>query len=563
VLHRLLPHLTRVRLLASHRIAGVWHVDLSSRQRSATCPRCHHRSTAVHSSYPRTVADLPIAGTQVLWHLRVRRFFCRRTACPRRIFAERFSSLVPVRSRHSVGVCTALSRVGCAVGSRAGARLAHALGLPGSSRTILRFSHRMPFPPMAAPRVIGLDEWAWRRGRRFGTIVWDLERHRVLDLLPERSASSVAPWLQAHSPVEIVCRARSGLYAEGIRQGAPQAIQVVDRFHLVQHLRDALERLFLRYRRALNTLGASLRRASEPTPTLATLSRARHARWVHRYHPIQRLHAQRLGVAAIARQVQVSRPTVYRYLAMPQPPERQRFRHRGPLLMTPFIPYLRRRWNAGCRNAHQLWRELVAQGHRPSRMTVERYVGQLRRATGTRRKFRQVPPAPLYDAHHPEGSPPPLTALRAARLFLATPEARRSSDQPLLAHRLRLDPVLPRTYRQVQTFCRMVRERRGHQLDAWVAAVQQTGVKELRAFAKRLLKDASAVRAGLSLVWSNGPTEGVIHRLKLLKRQAYGRAGVDFLRHRILGPSAGAGHGISPLLVGGCGLRTHTSSVGE
>ena len=99
---------------------------------------------------------------------------------------------------------------------------------------------------------------------------------------------------------------------------------------------------------------------------------------------------------------------------------------------------------------------------------------------------------------------------------------------------------MPRTYRQVQTFCRMVRERRGHEFDAWIAAVQQTGVQELRAFAKGLLKDAAAVRAGLSLVWSNGPTEGFIHRLKLIKRQAYGRAGVDFLRHRILEPSAGA-----------------------
>jgi transposase len=353
LLHRLLPHLTRLRLLASHRIAGVWHVDLSSRQRSAACPRCHRRSTAVHSAYRRTVADLPIAGTQVLLHLQVRRFFCRRTACPQRIFAARFSRLVPVRSRHRVGVCTALGRVGFAVGSRAGARLAHVRGLPGSRRTILRFIHRMPFPLMAAPRVIGLDEWAWRRGRRFGTIVCDLERHQVIDLLPERSAPSVAQWLQAHSTVAIVCRDRSGLYAEGIRQGAPQAIQVVDRFHLVQNLRDALERLFLRYRRDLHTLGASLHQASESTPTLATLSRARHACWVHRYHEIQRLHAQRLGVAALARQVQVSRPTVYRYLAMPQPPERQRSRHRGSRLITPFIPYLRQRWNAGCRNAQR------------------------------------------------------------------------------------------------------------------------------------------------------------------------------------------------------------------
>jgi transposase len=148
-------------------------------------------------------------------------------------------------------------------------------------------------------------------------MICDLERHQVVDLLSERTARSVTQWLQAHPSVEIVCRDRSGLYAEGIRHGAPQAVQVVDRFHLVQNLRDALERLFLRYRRDLNTLDASGHRPPAFTPTLATISQARHARWVRRYHQIQRLHAQHVGIAAIARQVQVSRPTVYRYLAMP------------------------------------------------------------------------------------------------------------------------------------------------------------------------------------------------------------------------------------------------------
>jgi transposase len=386
--------------------------------------------------------------------------------------------------------------------------------------------------------VIGLDEWAWRRGRRFGTIVCDLERHRVLDLLPERSALATAQWLQAHPSVEIVCRDRSRLYAEGIRHGAPQAVQVVDRFHLVQNLCEALERFFLRHRRDLHALGAALRQSSELTPTPAMLSQARHARWVHRYRHIRRLHAQRLGVAAIARRVQVSRPTVYRYLAMPQPPERQRSRHRGPLLITPFIPYLRRRWNAGCRNAQQLWRELVAQGHRPARRTVERYVGQLRRETGTRLKFRPAAPASLYAEDQDDSRPAPLTALRAARLLLSKEQGRRAADQTLLAHLFRLGPVMIDTYHHVQAFCRMVRQRRGDEFDAWVTAVQHTGVKELRAFVKGLRKDEAAVRAGLSLVWSNGPTEGFIHQLKLLKRQAYGRAGVDFLRHRLLPPSA-------------------------
>jgi transposase len=536
---RLLPHLARFRLRAYHWMQGRWHVDLSSRRRAAACPSCQHRSRARHSAYRRTIVDLPLGGVMLVLHLQVRRFFCRHATCPRRIFAERFPALVPIRGRHSLGVYTALRQVGLAVGGRAGVRLARALGLPGSYRTIVRLVHDAPFPPLKVPRVIGLDEWAWRRGRRFGTIICDLERHQVIELLPVRSAPAVAQWLQAHPRVKVVCRDRSRLYAEGIRHGAPQAVQVVDRFHLVRNLGETLERFFLRYRRDLNTLGAALYHSLEPAPTLAMLSQARHARRALLYHQIQQLHAQHMEITAIARQVQVSRPTVYRYLAMPQPPERQRSRHCGQPLVAPFTPYLRRRWNAGCRNAQQLWRELVAQGHQPARRTVERYVGQLRRETGTRFKFRQAASAPLYAEDDNEYRPAPLTALRAARLFLANPKDQGASDRTLLAHLLRLDPVMPCTYRHVQTFCRMIRERRGREFDVWTAEVQQSGVKELRAFVRGLLKDAAAVRAGLSLHWSNGPTEGFVNRLKLLKRQAYGRAGVDFLRHRILRPSAG------------------------
>jgi transposase len=225
---------------------------------------------------------------------------------------------------------------------------------------------------------------------------------------------------------------------------------------------------------------------------------------------------------------------------MPQPPARQRSRHRGQPLIAPFTPYLRRRWNAGCRNAQPLWRELVPQGHRPSRRTVERSSGPRRRETGTRFKCRQAPLAPLYAEEQDESRPASLTALRAARLCLATLEEQRPTDQALLPHLLHLDPVMTPTDHQVQAFCRMIRERRRHEWEAWVTEVQQTGVKELRRFVQGLRKDEAAVRAGLSLVWSHGPTEGFIHRLKLLKRQAYGRAGVDFLRHRILAPSVGA-----------------------
>jgi transposase len=334
-LPRLLPHLTRCRLRAHRWRNGVWHVDRSSRRRLAACPQCQPRSSAVHSTYRRTVADLPLAGATRFLHLQVRRFCCRHTTCPQRIFAERVPTLVAVRGRDSRRGWAALRHVGLAVGGRAGGRRARALGLPGSFRTLVRLVHGAPCPLPQVPRGLGLDDWAWRRGRRFGTLLCELERHQVVDLLPERSASSVAQGLEAHPGVEIVCRDRSGLYAEGIRQGAPQALPVVERVHLGQNLRDAWERFFLHHRRDLNTLSAALHQSAELMPTPAMISQARHARGVHRYHHIQRWRAQRLGIAASARPVQGRRPTGDRYLAMPQPPERQRSRPRGQPLITP------------------------------------------------------------------------------------------------------------------------------------------------------------------------------------------------------------------------------------
>ena len=377
-----------------------------------------------------------------------------------------------------------------------------------------------------------------------GTIGCALERQRVVALLPDRFALSVAQWRPAHPSVESVCRDRSGLYAEGRRQGAPPAVPVVDRCHLVQHLRDALARFLLRSRHGLKPLSAWVPPAPVAPalrPSCTTARPQHHERGGRRYDRMPRWHAQGVRMAASARRVQGRRPTVSRSLALPQPPERQRPCPRRPSLLPLCIPSLWRRWNAGWRTARPLWRE-----------------------TGPRFTCRQVAPAPWYAAEPPEGRPAPVTALQAARLFLATAEAQRPAARELLARRLPLDPVMPPTDELVQTFCRMRRQREGQDFAVWGAAVPRTGVKELRAWGTGLLKDAAAVRAGLSLVWSNGPTAGLVPRLQWLQRQAEGRAGGDFVRHRIRAtPTREAA---SPWARrartswAGAGARTHRSS---
>jgi transposase len=299
-------------------------------------------------------------------------------------------------------------------------------------------------------------------------------------------------------------------------------------------------RVFVHRKQILRDLQASpQRRIVEETPWLTgrtqqaeARSVRQHERFIEPYQQIYDLAAKGVARRQIAQRLQICRGTVYRSLRMQRPPARAQCPVLPPLPLDTYKPYLLRRWNEGCRNAKQLWRELVAQRYPQSRSTVARFIGLLRVETGHRQTCKTVLAAKLYEEQ--EASVRPLTTRQAARLLLTVAGQRTASEQTRLERLLTADPEIARAYAQVQAVGGIARERRGVELDAWIASVRHDGCRELQHFLQGLLKDEAAVRAGLTLPWSQGPGAGHVHKRKLLKRASYGRARLELVRQRTL-----------------------------
>src|SRR4051794_13536120 len=220
------------RRTAAREDPGLLSITAQGTRPGGRCPECGYASRAVHSRYRRPPADLPALGRAVRLALRLRRFYCRNAACPRRTFAEHLPELISPHARRTGRLAEAQARVGAALGGEGSARLLQHLAMPASADTVLRLIRNLPLPEPEPPRVVGVDDWALRKGHTYGTIVVDLDRRRVLDLLPDRTAETLADWLRGQPQIAVVARDRSTEYARGIGLGAPGATQVADRWRV-------------------------------------------------------------------------------------------------------------------------------------------------------------------------------------------------------------------------------------------------------------------------------------------------------------------------------------------
>jgi transposase len=501
------------------------------------CPECHQPSARIHGHYQRTVADLPCAGRNVILALTVRKFVCTVPHCPRKIFTERLPGLVESYARMTPRLIALVQAFGLATGGRLGTRLADRAAIATTPTTLLR--HLMQLPPLMARvvRILGVDDWSWKKGRRSGTILVDLERRKIIDLLPDRSRETFAQWLREHPKVEIISRDRGTDYAAAAREAAPQARQIADRFHLVRNLADVLEQVLARCRAEIRQkqhelfpeLPASPTRPlphpktwkQQPPQQMERKYQAHRSEREDRFRHMMELRAQGLFFSEIARRVGMGERSVRQWVKQGGPPLHRRPGRRS--IFDPYAAYVLSRWQAGVHDGQQLFEEIQARGFKGTARLVRRFLQTLREK---RRPLTDLTPAPLSER---------FSVRKAVWLFIREQTTLTTQEQEDLTFIRQASPTAEASYGLVQDFLTMVRKREGERLDTWIEAAQQSAISELQSFVTGLLKDKDAVVAGLTLPVSQWASRGPGPEARnLVKRSMFGRAKLPLLRQRLL-----------------------------
>lgn len=459
--------------------------------------------------------DLPAHGRAVHLHVQVRRFRCATAACPRRIFGVPLAdSVAPRAARRTARLEGIVHHLGLALGGRPAASLARRLMLPVSRDTLLRVLRRRA-PAVAGPvNVVGIDDFAWKRGQRYGTVVCDLNQRRMVDVLPDREVATVTAWLAAHPKITVVSRDRGAGYGQATTKGAPQAVQVADRWHLMENASAAFLEAVRRSMKAIRqVLGSTV-----IDPALLTcVERIQYDGFLRRQEDsqvIKALTAAGKSIKEITRSTGRSRKLVRSVL---RGGDGDVFRCRQSML-EPHIAKLRAEWDAGCRNGAELWRRLCAIGFRGGLRVVTEWATRQRRSEKADVQLaRKAPPARLL-----------------SRLMIVQREQLPRTDAVTVMAIETGVPALAIAHDLMERFHCMLRARDIGALPHWLA---ETSKSMLASFGKGIAADLAAVTAALTEPWSNGQTEGQITKLKLVKRQMYGRARLDLLRARLIVPA--------------------------
>lgn len=471
---------------------------LRTRQQNACCPSCTSRSRRIHSYYTRSIRDTAIGDGAVFLKLKVRRFYCLNAKCQQQTFTERLYLFAPY-ARRTERLKSVQTRIGTSLGGEAGSRLLAALKMPLSAAHILQDIRIQETESYPTPRVLGVDDWAIKRGRTYGTILVDLETHKVVDLLSDRSAAALELWLKAHLGVEVIVRDRSFDYMTGVSSGAPGAIQVADRWHLLHNLREMLERWLgtvisnlrqlsvkSKLQPQVDNLAASQYRSSRPTRAAKEAAAANRERRLGLFNEVKALCASGMTLLAISQKLNMDRKTARAYAYADTFPERAARPYTATVL-NPYLKHLEKRHAEGCENASQLYREIYELGFRSTSWQVLRWMQP------RRRKPSKHTPGKRQSSSQKEGEAPikpvaKLTLPSAPQLsWLAIqPEEVLPEESKLIVNHLSQDTTFSFMREHTRALRNMICEQKLVGFDAWLDVSDASSVTQLRTFAAGL-----------------------------------------------------------------------------
>jgi transposase len=466
------------------------------------CPGCDAGTGRVHGYHERTAADVPVDGRRVVVTARLRRLRCPVLGCRVQTFREQVPGTLERYQRRTARMAGQLAVVARELAGRASARLLPALGIRASRDTALRVLLRIPLPPLQVPRVLGIDDFALRRGLVYATVLIDAETGRRIDVIPGRTTDAAGDWLREHPGVEVVCRDGSGAYGEAARRALPSAVQVSDRWHLWHGLGEAIRKEVAAHS-ACWAKGMPLQEGKRAETTL------------ERWQQVHDLRGKGAGLLECARRLGLSLNTVKRYDRASEPGRLQRVPKYRPTLVDPYRDYLRkRRAEEPGVPVQQLLREIRERGYQGSSNLLVRYINQGRL----------------------DGSQPHLSPRQAARLLLTRPDRLAGGQQETVSRVEAACPEMTALAALIRDFAALLAPDPGNatRLQEWITSARAADLPHVHAFTRGLDLDIQAATAALTLPFHNGRTEGVNTRTKMIKRQMYGRAGFALLRHRIL-----------------------------
>lgn len=485
---------------------GVIRVRARTRGGAVACPACGTATQRLHAYHERTATDVPVDGRQVVVDVRVRRLRCLMAGCPRKTFREQVPGVLERHQRRTTRLNAQVNAAVRELAGRASARLLPVLGIDLTRWSALRALLRIPLPEQVTPRVLGIDDFALRRSRAYATIIIDADTGRRIDVLPSRTSDPVKEWLGEHPGVEVVGRDGSGAYGEAVRQALPDAVQVGDRWHLWHGLAEVVQKEVAAHS-ACWTSAVGLATGLQDGPRAQTT--------IERWYQIHDLLDKGVGLLDCSRRLGLSLNTVKRYARADQPERMRRAPQYRPTLVDPYRDYLKARRAADpAVPVQHLLREIRELGYQGSANLLVRYINQGR----------------------VEGDRTHLSPRRAARMLLTRPDGLTDTQHTTVEQLAGACPEMTALAGLIRSFAALLTPEPGNdaRLGQWIAEARAVDLPHVHSFTRGLDLDRQAADATLTMPHHNGRTEGVNTKIKLLKRQMYGRAGFDLLRHRIL-----------------------------